>query len=81
MNETHSTITELNMIVKSGRKPTYYIGREVGEVVLLMFLRCLDDFLYVLYLVAVVVQSLSRIRLFETPWTAARQAPLSFAIS
>ena len=35
MNETHSTITELNMIVKSGRKQTYYTGREVGEVVLL----------------------------------------------
>ena len=30
---------------------------------------------------AVVVQSLSRIRLFGTPWTAARQASLSFAIS
>ena len=25
--------------------------------------------------VAVVVQSLSRVRLFETPWTTARQAP------
>ena len=46
-----------------------------------MFLRCLDDFLYVLYLVAVVVQSLSHIWLFETPWTAARQAPLPFTIS
>ena len=29
----------------------------------------------------VVVQSLSRIRLFATPWTAARQASLSFAVS
>ena len=27
------------------------------------------------------VQSLSRVRLFLTPWTAARQASLSFAIS
>ena len=34
MNETNSTITEL-MIMKSGRKPTYHTGREVGEVVLL----------------------------------------------
>ena len=29
----------------------------------------------------VVVQSLSRVWLFETPWTAARQASLSFTIS
>ena len=29
----------------------------------------------------VVVQSLSHVRLFATPWTAARQAPLSFTIS
>ena len=28
-----------------------------------------------------VLQSLSRLRLFSTPWTAAGQAPLSFAIS
>ena len=27
------------------------------------------------------IQSLSRVRLFETPWTAARQASLSFTIS
>ena len=31
--------------------------------------------------VVVVVQSLSRVRLFETPWTAARQAPLSSTIT
>ena len=30
---------------------------------------------------AIIVQLLSRIRLFVTPWTAARQAPLSFTIS
>ena len=29
----------------------------------------------------VVVQLLSRVRLFVTPWTAARQASLSFTIS
>ena len=29
----------------------------------------------------VVVQSLSRVRLFETAWTAARQASLSFTVS
>ena len=34
MNETNSTITEL-MIMKSGTKPTYHTGREIGEVVLL----------------------------------------------
>ena len=28
-----------------------------------------------------VVQSLSRVRLFATPWTAARQASLSFTVS
>ena len=32
-------------------------------------------------LVIVVVQSLSRVQLFLTPWTAARQASLSFTIS
>ena len=31
--------------------------------------------------VVVVVQSLSRVRLFATPWTAARQASLSITIS
>ena len=31
--------------------------------------------------VVVVVQSLSRVRLFVTPWTAARLASLSFTIS
>ena len=30
---------------------------------------------------SVVVQSLSHVRLFATPWTAALQAPLSFTIS
>ena len=33
------------------------------------------------WLVAVVVQSQSRVRLFGTPWTAAQQASLSFTIS
>ena len=32
-------------------------------------------------LIVVVVQSLSRVRLFATPWTAAHQASLSFSIS
>ena len=32
----------------------------------------------VVHSIAVVVQSLSRVRLFVTPWTAARQASLSF---
>ena len=37
---------------------------------------------YLLYfVVVVVVQSVSRVRLFATPWTAARQASLSFTIS
>ena len=31
--------------------------------------------------ILVVVQSLSHVRLFETPWTAAHQASLSFSIS
>ena len=33
------------------------------------------------FLSVVVVQSLSHVRLFATPWTAARQASLSFTIS
>ena len=37
--------------------------------------------LYLPYAVTAVAQSLSRVRLFATPWTAARQAPLSFTIS
>ena len=32
-------------------------------------------------MVAFVVQSLSHVRLFATPWTAVRQASLSFTIS
>ena len=32
-------------------------------------------------LVVVVVQSLSRVQLFVTPWTVAHQAPLPFTIS
>ena len=34
-----------------------------------------------MYVIVVLVQSLSRVRLFVTPWTAARQAFLSFTIS
>ena len=36
---------------------------------------------YLSFLNCVVVQSLSHVRLFATPWTAARQASLSFNIS
>ena len=32
-------------------------------------------------MVAFVVQSLSHVRLFATPWTAVRQASLSFSVS
>ena len=32
-------------------------------------------------LVVIVVQSLSRVRVFATPWTAARQASLPFTVS
>ena len=34
-----------------------------------------------LKIIVVVVQLLSHVRFFATPWTAARQAPLSFAVS
>ena len=34
----------------------------------------------VVVVVVVVVQSLSRVRLFHTPWTAAHQAPTSFTL-
>ena len=37
--------------------------------------------LYLDTIIVVVVQSLSRVRLFVTPWTAALQVSLSFAIS
>ena len=40
-----------------------------------------SDTTYQLVIVVVLVQSLSRIRLFATPWTAARQASLSFTVS
>ena len=33
------------------------------------------------WLLVVVIQSLSSVQLFETPWTAAHQASLSFTIS
>ena len=53
-----------------------------------MLVHFLMDF-YILYFfpihiyifVVAVVQSLSRVRLFTTPWTATYQAPLSFTIS
>ena len=32
-------------------------------------------------MIVVIVQSVSRVQLFVTPWTAAGQAPLSFTIS
>ena len=34
-----------------------------------------------IFVVVVVIQSLSRVWIFKTPWTAARQASLSFTIS
>ena len=37
--------------------------------------------LFSMKLVVVVVQSLSHVQLFATPWTATRQVPLSFTIS
>ena len=39
------------------------------------------DALPLFHLVVIVVQSLGHGRLFSTPWTAARQAPLSFPVS
>ena len=39
------------------------------------------NIIYILNFVVVVVQSLSHVHLFATPWTAARQASLSFTIS
>ena len=41
---------------------------------------CFNDHLC-LKLISQLVQSLSRVQLFATPWTAARQASLSFTIS
>ena len=41
----------------------------------------LSEYSGCVHVVVVVVQSLSRVRLFVTPWTAARQASLSFTIS
>ena len=81
MNETNSTITELMIDYEKWKKT--HISHKKGNwrSSITLFLRCLDDFLYILYLVAGVVQSLSHIWLFETPWTTACQAPLSFTIS
>ena len=39
------------------------------------------QFLFCIFVYAVVAQSLSHVWLFETPWTAARQGPQSFTIS
>ena len=36
---------------------------------------------YIHVIVVVMVQSLSPVRVFATPWTAAHQTPLSFTIS
>ena len=36
---------------------------------------------FLIYAFVVIVQSLSHVQLFVTPWTAARQASLSFTIS
>ena len=47
----------------------------------LLILCHLSRFLYYTYIVIVVVQSLSHVQLFTTPWTAARQASLSFTVS
>ena len=38
-------------------------------------------FILLLYNVLVIIQLLSHVRLFETPWTASHQASLSFTIS
>ena len=46
-----------------------------------MFKKCLIDSIRLLTWVVAVVQSLSCVQLFVTPWTAARQASLSFTIS
>jgi hypothetical protein len=37
--------------------------------------------LYHVYVIVVIVQLLSHVRLFVTPWTAAQQASLSFTFS
>ena len=42
---------------------------------------CLSDSTALYVLVAVIFQSLSRVRLFATPWTIVHQASLSFTIS
>ena len=40
-----------------------------------------SDFSILFHLVDVVFKSLSRVQLFATPWTVARQAPLSMRLS
>ena len=47
----------------------------------LLILCHLSRILCYTYIVIVVVQSLSHVQLFTTPWTAARQASLSFTVS
>ena len=48
---------------------------------LLAWIRFYLNSILLFYLLIVVVQYLSCVRLFETPWTAAHQASLSFTIS
>ena len=56
-------------------------------LMIISVLICVDTFFFSIfritkkYLVCFVVQSLNHVRLFETLWTAARQASLSFTVS
>ena len=72
---------ELTLKVRNRAEHTIYLI--TCQVFGIEFLFSLFQFL-TLYLMpndVVVVQSLSPARLFATPWTAARQASLSFTIS
>ena len=66
-----------------GNYMRYYIYKVLRIVCGYEFLNSGNIIVYILFLLfsSAVFQSLSCIRLFVTPWTAAHQASLSFAIS
>ena len=71
-----------NIRQKSSRGISYFPWQH-GNIIWLWKLKLCRDLLpfFFFSVIEIVVQSLSCVRLFETPWAEARQASLSFTIS
>ena len=80
---SQSIITILFLIIEVGSLITLLLFQSVHPEVLCHFEMLLEIVIVLKLTTAVVhvVQSLSSVRLFAAPWTAARQASLSFTIS